>query len=59
MGAVWSYKKTDPIIKGFGSLLRWRLLALANDILWVRQSTTVGLILAGTLQTAVRIHAVN
>lgn len=59
MGAVGSYKKTDPIVKGFGSLLRWRLLALANNILWVRKSTTVGLVLAGALQTAVRVHAVN
>lgn len=59
MGAVWSYKKADPIIKTLGSLLRWRLLALTNDILWVGQSTTGGLVLAGALQTAVGIHAVN
>lgn len=49
MGALRSYEEADPVIEGFGSLLRRGLQALANDILRVGQPTAVGLTLAGAL----------
>lgn len=59
MGALRAYEKADAVVEGFGSLLGRGLEALADDVLRVWQSSAVWLVLAGALQTAVRIHTVH
>lgn len=59
MGAIRPNQETDSVIEGLGSLLRWCLKALANDVLRIGQATAVGLVLAGALEAAVRVHAVH
>lgn len=59
MGALRAYEKADAVVEGFGSLLGRGLEALTDDVLRVWQSSAVWLVLAGALQTAVRIHTVH
>lgn len=49
MGAIRSMKKTDAIRRRVWQLAEMVTVSFDNDILGVGQSTTVRLILAGTL----------